>query len=179
MQTLTIRFFSPIVFNLQDCPQWINNSYLFVSPGVTPALSFDNSSPCLLHDNWCLITLTPYINSFSCLTTRIWIVFWTVIIYTWPCFSVKVIQHKIQHYSLGIGLDTFGFHIQEYSSSHWGNLFPSPIQKLLPRQVLLLLGSFQMGVNFEHFSNWFRLQHCLEKERLPTPVFWPGEFHGL
>ena len=22
-------------------------------------------------------------------------------------------------------------------------------------------------------------EHPLERERLPTPIFWPGEFHGL
>ena len=31
-------------------------------------------------------------------------------------------------------------------------------------------------------ETWVRSLDCkdpLEKERLPTPVFWPGEFHGL
>ena len=32
------------------------------------------------------------------------------------------------------------------------------------------------------WETWVRLlgwEDPLEKERLPTPVFWPGEFHGL
>ena len=32
------------------------------------------------------------------------------------------------------------------------------------------------------WETWVRSlgwEHPLEKERLPTPVFWPGEFHGL
>ena len=31
------------------------------------------------------------------------------------------------------------------------------------------------------WETWVRSlgwEHPLEKERLPTPVFWPGEFHG-
>jgi len=28
------------------------------------------------------------------------------------------------------------------------------------------------------FNTWVR-KICYRRERLPTPVFWPGEYHGL
>ena len=32
---------------------------------------------------------------------------------------------------------------------------------------------------WETWVQFLGLEDPLEKERLPTPVFWPGEFHGL
>ena len=50
---------------------------------------------------------------------------------------------------------------------------------------MLSLGSVRIGLNFIHlqcrrlgFNPWVGKMPW-RRERLPTPVFWPGEFHGL
>ena len=54
------------------------------------------------------------------------------------------------------------------------------ISKLQKHKWASLLA--QLVKNLPAMQNWVRSlgwEGPLEREQLPTPVFWPGEFHGL
>ena len=75
---------------------------------------------------------------------------------------------------------SMGFSRQE----HWsGLLFPSPgdlpnpgIEPGASLVAQLVKNPPAMRENWVQSLGW---EDPLETERLPTPVFWPGEFHGL